>query len=150
MIASPISSPPTRIDCETTIPPSEITATSEVAPPMSTTIEPVGSPTGKPAPIAARRQGGLLDRPLPPPGDARRHTHDHARVGKAVLVDLLDEVPQHLLGHVEVRDHPILQRPDRLDRAGGAPEHPLRLDPHGVHLARARVDRHHARLGKYD
>ncbi len=53
MIASSISSPPTRIDCETTIPPSEITATSEVPPPMSTTIEPVGSPTGRPAPIAA-------------------------------------------------------------------------------------------------
>ena len=53
MIASSSSSPPTRIDCETTIPPSEITATSLVPPPMSTTIEPVGSPTGSPAPIAA-------------------------------------------------------------------------------------------------
>ena len=37
----------------TTMPPSEITATSLVPPPMSTTIEPVGSPTGSPAPIAA-------------------------------------------------------------------------------------------------
>ena len=35
------------------MPPSEITATSLVPPPMSTTIEPVGSPTGSPAPIAA-------------------------------------------------------------------------------------------------
>src|SRR5579875_1496089 len=41
------------LDCETTIPPSEIPATSLVPPPMSTTIEPVGSPTGRPAPIAA-------------------------------------------------------------------------------------------------
>ena len=51
--ASSSSSPPTRIDCETTIPPSEITATSVVPPPMSTIIEPVGSATGRPAPIAA-------------------------------------------------------------------------------------------------
>ena len=53
MIASSISSPPTRIDWETTIPPSDITATSRVPPPMSTTMLPVGSPTGSPAPIAA-------------------------------------------------------------------------------------------------
>ena len=42
-----------RIDCDTTMPPSEITATSLVPPPMSTTMLPVGSPTGSPAPIAA-------------------------------------------------------------------------------------------------
>lgn len=36
-----------------TIPPSEMTATSVVPPPMSTTIEPRGSATGSPAPIAA-------------------------------------------------------------------------------------------------
>src|SRR5437764_6700045 len=53
MIAPSLSSAPTRSDCETTIPPSEVTATSEVPPPTSTTIEPVGSPTGSPAPIAA-------------------------------------------------------------------------------------------------
>ena len=35
------------------MPPSESTATSVVPPPMSTTIEPVGSVTGRPAPIAA-------------------------------------------------------------------------------------------------
>src|SRR3954462_5951311 len=53
MIASSSSSPPMRIDCETTIPPSEMTATSLVPPPTSTTMFPVGSPTGSPAPIAA-------------------------------------------------------------------------------------------------
>jgi hypothetical protein len=35
------------------MPPSEITPTSVVPPPMSTTIEPVASATGRPAPIAA-------------------------------------------------------------------------------------------------
>ena len=53
MIASSISSPPTRRLCETTMPPSEMTATSVVPPPMSTIMFPVGSPTGRPAPIAA-------------------------------------------------------------------------------------------------
>jgi hypothetical protein len=52
-IASSILSPPTRIDCEYTIPESEMTATSVVPPPMSTTMLPVGSVTGSPAPIAA-------------------------------------------------------------------------------------------------
>ena len=42
-----------RIDSETTIPPREITATSLVPPPTSSTMLPVGSPTGSPAPIAA-------------------------------------------------------------------------------------------------
>ena len=53
MIASSSSSPPTRIDWLTTIPPSEITATSVVPPPMSTIMLPVASDTGSPAPIAA-------------------------------------------------------------------------------------------------
>ena len=35
------------------MPPSEITATPVVPPPMSTIIEPLGSLTGRPAPIAA-------------------------------------------------------------------------------------------------
>ncbi len=42
-----------RTEAEYTIPLSEITATSEVPPPMSSTIEPRASSTGMPAPIAA-------------------------------------------------------------------------------------------------
>ena len=53
MIASSILLPPTRIERAYTMPPSESTATSVVPPPMSTTIDPVGSVTGSPAPIAA-------------------------------------------------------------------------------------------------
>ena len=48
-----ISSPPTRIERETTIPPRLMTATSVVPPPMSTIRLPDGSLTGRPAPIAA-------------------------------------------------------------------------------------------------
>ena len=50
---SSISSPPIRMERDTTMPPSEVTATSVVPPPMSTIIEPDGSFTGRPAPIAA-------------------------------------------------------------------------------------------------
>ena len=42
-----------RTDWLVTMPPMEITATSVVPPPMSTTMLPVGSCTGSPAPIAA-------------------------------------------------------------------------------------------------
>ena len=43
----------TFTDVELTTPPNDSTATSDVPPPISTTIDPVGSATGKPAPIAA-------------------------------------------------------------------------------------------------
>jgi hypothetical protein len=99
---------------------------------MSTTMLPVGSPTGRPAPIAGR--------------DA---DHD-ARVRPAVLVHLLDEVAQHLLGDVEVGDHAVLERADRRDRPGRAAEHALGLDADRVDLAGAAVDRDHARLGEHD
>ncbi len=52
-IASSILSPPTRMDLLTTMPASEITATSVVPPPMSTIMFPEGSVIGRPAPIAA-------------------------------------------------------------------------------------------------
>ncbi len=52
-IASSSSSPATRTDWLVTMPPSEMTATSVVPPPMSTIMLPVGSDTGRPEPIAA-------------------------------------------------------------------------------------------------
>ena len=52
-MASSNLSPPTRTLPEYTMPPSEITPTSVVPPPMSTTIEPVASEIGRSAPIAA-------------------------------------------------------------------------------------------------
>ncbi len=53
MIAESSSSPPVRIEMLVTMPPRLITATSVVPPPTSTTMLPVGSCTGRPAPIAA-------------------------------------------------------------------------------------------------
>ena len=91
-------------------------------------------------------EAGLLDRALLDPGHAGGHADHHARVRPAVLVDLLDEVAEHLLGHVEVGDHAVLERADRRDRARGSAEHALGLDAHGVDLAGAGVDRDHRRL----
>src|SRR3954447_18314249 len=98
----------------------------------------------------AGRETGLFHRALLDPGDARGDAYDYARMCPAVLMDLLDEVTEHLLGHVEVCDHAVLERADRLDGARRAAEHPLRLDTHGVKLGRARVDRDDAALGPHD
>src|SRR5215207_4522183 len=98
----------------------------------------------------AGAEAGLLHRALLHPGHSGGHAHHHARVRPAILVHLLDEVAEHLLGHVKVRDHPVLEGTDRLDRPGGPAEHPLRLDADGVHLGGARVDGHYGRLREYD
>ena len=53
MIAASRSSPAVRMDRLVTTPPREITATSVVPPPTSTTMLPAAWCTGSPAPIAA-------------------------------------------------------------------------------------------------
>jgi len=94
--------------------------------------------------------GRLFDGSLLHAGDPARHADHHARLGKATLVHLLDEVPEHLLADLEVRDHAILQRTDRLDVARCAANHFL-----GLHADRQRrpvdgVDRYHGRLVEDD
>ncbi len=59
VIASSIRLPPTRIECATTIPDSEITAISVVPPPTSQIALPRGSEMGRPAPIAAARGSSI-------------------------------------------------------------------------------------------
>src|ERR687884_524472 len=115
MIASSNLSPPTRTEPEYTMPPSEITPTSVVPPPMSTTMEPVASATGRSAPLDLGRAAG--------------HADNDARAGREelVVVDLLDELFEHLLGDGEVGDHPVLHRPDGDDVAGGLAKHLLRF-----------------------
>ena len=120
------SSPAVRMDRLVTMPPREMTATSVVPPPTSTTMLPVAWWTGQPGadrgghrllddvdPAGAGLVAGLLDRPLLDGGDAARHADDHPRLGEvAAAVHLLDEEPQHLLGRLEVGDHAVLERPD--------------------------------------
>ena len=77
------------------MPPSEMTATSVVPPPMSTIMFPVGSATGSPGAdrgshrlldqvglARAGREGRLLDCALLDAGDAGRHADDDARWAK--------------------------------------------------------------------
>src|SRR3972149_794019 len=65
-MASSILSPPTRIEREVTMPESEITATSVVPPPMSTTMFPVAAVTSRPAPIAAAIGSPIRETPPAP------------------------------------------------------------------------------------
>ena len=57
------------------------------------------------------------------------------------VVHLRDEMPEHRLGHFEVRDDAILQRTDRDDVGGRAAEHALRFVADREHFVRARLHR---------
>ena len=98
----------------------------------------------------AGRERRLLDRALLDAGHAGRHADDDARMRPAILMDLLDEVPEHLLGHLEVGDDAVLEGPDGLDVARRAAQHALGLDADRVHLAGALVDRDDRWLGEHD
>ena len=67
----------------------------------------------------AGRERGFLDGALLDSGDARGDADDDAGVREAVLVDLLDEVAEHLLGDVEVGDDAVLERADRAEIVPG-------------------------------
>ena len=95
-------------------------------------------------------QRGLLDGPLLDLGDARGRAHDQPGVRGAPIEHLADEVAQHLLGDLEVGDHAVAQRAGGRDRRRGAPDHPLRLGAHRVHLAGRQVRGDHRRLGDDD
>ena len=66
------------------------------------------------------------------------------------MICLADEVAQHLLGHLEVGDHAVLERADGADRARRAAQHALGVGAHRVDLAGAVVDSDHGRLGEHD
>src|SRR5258708_3461845 len=160
MIAWSISSPPTRTDCEVTIPPSEITATSVVPPPTSTTMLPGRLVHRQPG--ADRGRHRLLDdvhaagtglapgfphRALLHPSNPAGHRHHQPRPGQApAAVDLLDEVAQHPLGDIEVGDDTVPQRPDRHNVPRRPADHPFRLDTDRDDVAGIGVECHHRRL----
>jgi hypothetical protein len=65
-------------------------------------------------------------------------------------VRLADEVAEHLLADLEVRDDAVLQRSDGLDVAGGAPDHALGFDADRDGFAVADVDGDHGGLVQDD
>ena len=79
-----MSNEPTRTASRPTTPPSEITATSVVPPPMSTTMLPIGSWIGRPAPIAAAI-GCSMRKVCAAP--ARRAASSTARCSTCVMAD---------------------------------------------------------------
>jgi len=98
-------------------------------------------------PPRAGGQRGLLDGPLLDLGDPRRCADDQPGMGHPAVDHLADEVAQHLLGDLEVGDHPVSERSGGGDRRGGATDHPLGLGADGVDLAGGQVGGHHRGLG---
>jgi hypothetical protein len=113
------------------MPASEMTATSVVPPPMSTTMLPVRLGDGQARAdggrhglldevdlAGARALGALFHRALLDLGDAEGHADDDARLHqRAAVVRARDEVAKHRLGDLEVGDDAVAQRADRLDVA---------------------------------
>ena len=97
--------------------------------------------------LSARPHGPALQL-----GDARRHAdHDTRLQAKnALRRHHPQEVPEHELAHVDVGNHPVLQRADRLDATGGPSKHTLRLEPDPEHPPVRLVQRHHRRLVQDD
>src|SRR3989344_1328126 len=118
MISSLSLSPAIRRFLDETIPPKLITATSVVPPPMSITIDPTGSFTGKRGPIAPRHRlfnqvnlartgvtSSVTHSSLLYIGYTRGYAHHHPRTKQFLrhsLKSLADEVGQHLLSSFEV------------------------------------------------
>jgi hypothetical protein len=63
---------------------------------------------------------------------------------------LLDEVTEHLLGHIEVGDDAVLERTYRDDMRRRAADHPLGFGPHREDCAGLCVDGHDRRLVEHD
>jgi hypothetical protein len=55
-------------------------------------------------------------------------------------------VAQHLLGHLEVSDHAVPERPNRPNVSRRAPDHPSRPITDRLHLSAPLINRDHRRL----
>lgn len=90
--------------------------------------------------------GALLDHRA-----ARRDAdHDARTEDKAAADDLLDEVTQHALRDVVVRDDALAQRTDGDDVARRAADHAARLLADGENAVRVLVHRDDRRLAQHD
>ncbi len=164
-MALSISSPPTRIDVSQTIPESAITAISVVPPPMSITMLPVGVSTGSPTPMAAAMGSATMYTSFAPAAWALERT---ARRSSSVIPDgtpttmvglsfrnrlevtVVEEVAEHHLRHVHVRDHPVLERADGRHALGRPAEHPLRFQADPLDLVGRLFHGDHGRLVEDD
>ena len=101
----------------------------------------------------AGAEGGFLHRALFDFGDAAGHRDDDARARlkeRAAVMHLVDEVPQHRLGDLEIGDDAILQRADGDDIARRAAEHALGFVADREHMAGADLHRDHRGFAQDD
>src|SRR5690348_8147484 len=84
--------------------------------------------------------------------DPRRYADAHLglHAEQVAVDDRLQEEPQHLLGHVEVGDHPVLERAYGEDAVGRAAEHALRFEPDAFDFPRGLLDRDDGGLVEHD
>ena len=89
----------------------------------------------EPRPARAGVEGRVADGALLDFGHAARDADQHPRPRDEAdaVVHLVHEVLDHLLGHVEVADDAVAQRPDGDDVGRRAAEHALRLGADGQH-----------------
>ena len=74
-------------------------------------------------------------------GRAVGHTNNDLGFAECrAFVHLADEMFDHLFGTVEIGNHPLAHRPDRLDAARGATQHQLGVFAYGQHLFYAILD----------
>src|SRR5918994_628532 len=86
-MASSISSPAMRMEDLVTILPREMTATSLVPPPTSTTIDPWASLTGRLVPMAAARGSSMVNARRAPEHPLRRRPDGHDLIRLDVYCD---------------------------------------------------------------
>src|SRR5690606_40356279 len=83
-------------------------------------------------------------------GDLARDADDDPGTDDLARTDLLDEVAQHALGNLRIRDHTVLERAHRLDMVGRATEHLLSPVTCGDESLGASVDGDDGRLVQDD
>jgi hypothetical protein len=89
----------------------------------------------------------FLDRALLDSGKAAGNRDDNARLGEpAAPVHLLNEVPEHSLGYVEVGNYSVFQRPYRDNISWSPADHSLSFKADRDNLAGIRVKRDYRRF----
>ena len=72
--------------------------------------------------------------------DTAGNAENDLREWKPAAAALANEVPQHLLGRLKVRNHPVPEWTDRPDRGRRPADHPARVGSDGLHLAAQLID----------
>ena len=83
-------------------------------------------------------------------GDPAGNADDHVRPRPATGSDLADEMPQHLLGRLEVGDDTMAKRAARGDMCRRSTDHQPRLIANRLHLPAPLVDRDDRGLEQHD